>query len=203
MTDIAASEVKIQAEGLQSGGPVSEAVWQAMGGATNFALANVLPVGSVIMSFLDEATFQAKTSVNWVLVDNRSIVGTAMQALTGLATMPDMRGVTPRGRNVSRSTSTGNSSGDLAVGTYEGSRVGPHSHTVTDPGHSHTFGTQGNTPQNAGGTHPPPNGDGGGTAGGWGTSGGYTGLSIDGSGSGVTPESSPRSVTLNFFVRIN
>ena len=93
MTDVADSTAKIQSEALDQNSPVSEAALQAIGGAVNFLLKKITPVGTVMHSMLDEATFQGQTSTDWVLADGRSVAGSVYQSLTGLSVIPDLRGI--------------------------------------------------------------------------------------------------------------
>lgn len=130
MTDIAPSEAKIQAEAFTAGAPVSESAGQALGGATNQCLANLLPVASIISTLLDETTFQTETSSSWVLCDGRGVVGSRYQALTGNANLPDLRGMFLRGKNNGRSDGKQNPGGDLVLGTYQDHEIQSHTHPI-------------------------------------------------------------------------
>lgn len=202
MADIPNNPTKIQIEAASYRAAVSESLMQTIGGSVNYLLSNIMPVGSVIPSMLDEATFQLKTSSDWVLCDGRSVVGSEYEALTGSSNIPDARGVFIRGKNNGRSTGTGNSAGDLALGTYEADDNKAHNHGGTSgpdsPAHIHTYEMYNNF------------GSGGGAKGSDGTGGSqgqgttnaptynhYHSIASEGS------EGRPRNVTMNYFVRIN
>lgn len=147
MSDVAPSESKIQQESVQFDQPVSESSGSSIGALANFLREICQPVGSVIYSMLDEATFQAQNTspspARWILADGRSVVGSRYETLTGLSTVPDLRGVIIRGKNYARSGATGNPDGNLAVGTYTADKFGSHDHGFNDPGHSHTYNNGG------------------------------------------------------------
>lgn len=77
------------------------------------------PVGSIIESMLDEATFQAEFGNNWVLFDDRSVVGTDYEALTGFSTLADARGQTLRMKNNGRSDGQEDPDGERALGSQQ------------------------------------------------------------------------------------
>jgi len=54
------------------------------------------------------------------------------------ARLPDLRGVFLRGANLGRATGLGNPDGDQALGTFQVDEAGPHTHPISDPGHTHT-----------------------------------------------------------------
>jgi hypothetical protein len=123
--DIPFSTATIQQEAVQANAPVSEATWSAMGGAVNFILANFIPVGTIIDSMLDEATFQSQTNTNWVLCDGRSVLGSTYQTLTGNSTVPDCRGRYARAKDNGAGVDT---HGDLALGAFESEQIQSHQH---------------------------------------------------------------------------
>ena len=90
------------------------------------ALGSILPVGTIIHSMLTTAQFAAEYGDNWVLADGRSVTGTKYASVTGSSTIPDMRGAFLRAKG-----STYNPDGDLALGTYTGDKLGPHTHEVS------------------------------------------------------------------------
>ena len=140
MSVIPGSSLLIEQESVQFNQPVSNAAASAIGALANYLRTRILPVGSVVYSMLDEATFQAECGdTTWFLANGQSCAGTLYESVSGNSVTPDLRGIFIRGKNYSRSTSTGNPDGDLAVGTYTADRFGTHNHTVTDPGHSHTI----------------------------------------------------------------
>lgn len=127
MSDIPGSPQFIQFEATQFRAPVSEAIMQEVGASVNYLLSNIMPVGSIIESMLDEATFQSQTGVNWVLCDGRSVTGSAYQTLTGSSTIPDALGRYSR----TRSYASGNDpAGDLAVGSVYADALQAHTHSV-------------------------------------------------------------------------
>jgi hypothetical protein len=59
------------------------------------------------------------------------VAGSRYQTLTEASTIPDLRGIFLRGKNNGRSTATGNTAGDVALGTYAGDKMLDHTHTFT------------------------------------------------------------------------
>jgi microcystin-dependent protein len=190
MSAVAPSTVPIQIESIQTGNPVSESSLSAMGGAINYTLLNKSSVGDIVMSALDQATFQSQRDTTWVLCDGRSVIGSTYQSLTSQTNIPDLRGRYPRGKD----NGSGNDThGDLAIGTYEADQPGPHQHMVSFPALAQNI----------------TNGSGGAfdavleehnvaiT--------GQSGLlgHVDSTGSGVGAETNPRSVVVNFFIKVN
>lgn len=94
----------------------------------------IQPVGSIIHSMLTEAQFQSETGANWILADGRDVTGSSYSTITGIATCPDLRGVTLRGKN---NGSSRNPDGDVALGTYQADEL--YSHTHTQNAHSHLY----------------------------------------------------------------
>lgn len=201
MTDVGYSKAKIQLESVQFRAPGSENALQEIGGAINQLLDNAPPPGTIVYSLLDETTFQAQAGTNWVLAQGQDISGSRLAILWGINIVPDFRGVYVRGRNYARSTSTGNAAGDFVPGTYENDRTGIHSHTITSIGHTHTLPNKGIAKDNdfSGYMHTgdPASAGPAGSASGGNTS---LGATIDNS---VGPESAPRSITMNCFLRID
>ena len=206
MSDVAPSTDKIQAEGLVANAPVSEATWQAMGGAINYLLNAFNPVGTIIHSMLTEAQLQAQMGAGWILADGRNVGGSTYTTLTGSAFAPDLRGRFLRGKNHARSTATGDSSGDYALGTEESDQTAQHNHSLVG---SHNHGLAYGTPNSPESTYgivaqeifP-------GTLG-YAANGGLTNALIDSVTSGNTanagsgPETRPRATVVNIFIRIN
>lgn len=182
MTDQANSTTRQQLEAVRFGSAVSEAVMSQVQGNLNYLLGAVLPIGSVIYSMLDESQFQDLTSAGWVLADGRSCVGSDYALLTGNTTVPDGRGVVPRGKNHARSGSTGNSAGDLALGTYQADQMIAHVHST-----HYRIPTTGPGGSDGGGDH----------------NRGLQDITEDSGSAGAGTETRPRSLTLNAFFRIN
>lgn len=91
------------------------------------------PVGTVIASMLSEAIFQSQVGssgilgTNWVLADGRNVAGSSYQTLTGNATLPDMRDKYLRGKNNGLIPPL-NPAGDLSLGTYQADAIASHIH---------------------------------------------------------------------------
>lgn len=199
MTDIAPSESKIQQESVQFNKPTTEASMTAIGALANGLRELILPVGSVIYSMLDEATFQSQntspTPVRWIIADGRDVTGSVYQNLTGLTTVPDLRGIFVRGKSGSRADGNQNPDGDLALGTFTSDKLDSHNHAVSDPGHAHSFDAAGIF--NDGGYS---DGNNRGAHLTFTTASSTTGITISNTGGN---ETAPKSVTLNPFIRIN
>lgn len=209
MTMIPPSSAFAQQESVQFNQPVSEASASAIGALANYLRQIILPVGSVVYSVLDEAAFQFQNGgpspAVWILADGRNVAGSAYQGLTGSSTIPDLRGVFVRGRNYSRSTGTGDAAGDLSIGTYEGDTFGSHNHAGGD--HAHIARANNSGPGVE--TRLLSVGPGGAV------NAGGSSVAIDNNiNSGIqnsgpiiategSPETRPRSVILNAFIRIN
>lgn len=138
-------------------------------------LGSILPVGTIIHSMLTTTQFAAEYGTNWVLADGSSVAGSKYAAVTGASVVPDMRGAFLRGKGA-----TYNPDGDLALGTYSGDKLYSHNHSF------------------------PTVDDGAGT--------GFTGVNYGpGPGPSTTVtvstaggnETSPKSITVNIFIRIN
>lgn len=128
MTDLPASEQKIQVEECAYRGPVSENVMSRLGASVNAILDVLVPVGSVVASMLTEAQFQTQSGPGWVLADGRSANGTRYKDITGQANIPDFRGLTLRGKNNGRVDGKQNPDGDLALGAYQADMYASHTH---------------------------------------------------------------------------
>ena len=182
MSDLSNTSSRIQTEATRFRSSVSESMIQGMGGAINYLLDSILPVGSVVSSMLTTAQYQGETSTGWVLADGGSCAGSDYAVLTGNSTVPDLRGVFIRGKNNGRSTATGNSSGNLALGTYEADQFAAHTHPYE---------------------YKTPSAAAGGSDGGGDTDRGLNTISTVTSSTGTGTETRTRNVTLNYFIRIN
>ena len=141
MADVESSSEKVQAEPYAFRRPASEEAMFEPASLLNYVREMMMPVGSVVASVLDEATFQAENNsilTRWCLANGQSVLGSKYQTLTGEPNAPDLRGIMIRGANNGRSTTNGNGDGDISVLTYSVDRLKPHTHTITDPGHNHT-----------------------------------------------------------------
>jgi hypothetical protein len=134
MSDLSETTSRLQDEATSFRAPISEDIFQKMGGAVNSILSSLLPVGSVMHAMLTEAQFQAQASTKWVLADGRNITGSTYHQVSGFTNVPDLRGVFARGRNFNRDTDFGNSLGDLGVNTYRTDWLQLHTHQLDMPG---------------------------------------------------------------------
>jgi hypothetical protein len=71
---------------------------------------------------LTTTQFATQYGDNWVLADGRSVTGTLYASVTGLSTVPDMRGRFLRGKG------TSNPDGDLTLGAFTSSKTASHDH---------------------------------------------------------------------------
>lgn len=135
-------------------------------------------LGDIKHSLLDEVTFQSVHGTSWVLSDGRNIAGSDLAALTGWTVAPDLRGTFLRGKDHGAGL---NPDGDTPEGTYQLDEFSSHTHS-TNYQHS-------------------DNGDGEGYA-------LINVASFAGSTSGSTmsvggPETRPKNITVNYFIKIN
>jgi len=145
-------------------------------------------VGDVKTSMLTETEFQtASGDPTWVLADGRDLdlipatADSLWKSLKGTPIIPDMRGMFLRGKNYARGDAYANPAGDQAISTQNQDHNKAHTHTYTySPVTSHAdlnfySGTR-DTDTTA-------------------TSG------PDSSGAG--PESRPKNIIVNYFIKIN
>lgn len=133
MSDIPSDPKYIQNEEVVENSPLSESLLQKAGGSINWIIDNlsVLAVGSLDWSFLSPAQYQSLKGVGWVLADGSSASGSAFETLTGLSTVPDLRGRYTRGKNNGRSDGRQNPDGDLAIAAFQDQMHTSHNHTTT------------------------------------------------------------------------
>ena len=86
-------------------------------------------IGDIKASLLAEPQLQASLGPGWVLADGRNVAGSAYATITGMATIPDLRGTYLRAKDHGRNL---NPDGDLALGTYQADAFASHSHTHFD-----------------------------------------------------------------------
>jgi len=145
----------------------------------------VAQIGDIVHSMLTEAQFQAERDGTWVLADGRSVTGDGYETITGNTNIPDLRGKFLRGKNNGTSTTEGNTSGEVNLGTPQ---------TDAFQGHQHRFDSQ-----------PFADASGGG-AGNFGNIPKDT-FGIVSDGVNGTPRTSsetrPKNVTVNYFIKIN
>lgn len=192
----------VQQGAIQYNNPVSESSMDSLAGPINGLLSILAPVGTVWASMLTETQFQTQigspSPVTWVLCDGRDVTDSEYNAVTGNTTIPDLRGIGPRGKNNGRSDGFQNPDGELALGTLTVSRNLSHNHAVEDAGHDHNFllGALGSDHANA----VPPYGSNGSTSGSYETVTAMTGITLGTSGGG---DAAPTNITMNWFIRIN
>lgn len=156
-----------------------------------------LPVGTVVYSMLNASTFssQQPAGQTWILADGRSIAGLnlAFENLTQSSTIPNLLGVFVRGKNNGRSDGNQNPDGDLALGQFTADRFQNHDHG--GGAHTHSTSTQNGAAVQFGGliVRIPGTGT-------FGSDTTSSGAIINAQGG---PETSPKSVTLNPFIRVN
>lgn len=82
-------------------------------------------VGDIKTSVLTQADFMTVTGGGWALADGASSLGTDYFALTGKATLPDLRGTFLRGENAGRSDSWADPAGAKIIGSnhFDGTRA--------------------------------------------------------------------------------
>ena len=73
----------------------------------------LLPVGTVLTSLLTEAEFHAEMGATWELAAGQDVTGSAYAALTGMDSLPDMRGRFLRGMGHNGSGNAGLQLGDV------------------------------------------------------------------------------------------
>jgi hypothetical protein len=189
MSNIPAGTEKIQQEETEFRAAVSENVFKKMGAITNYALLNsqILPLGSIEMSMLNETEFQAQKGDGWVLCDGRDVSTSDFAALTGMGSAPDARGAFLRGKDNGRGLDP---NGDPSLNSIQGPEVKPHLHTgvITNPD---GLVTDGVTDANFGFAENaliPRNGN--------------DILAWSLASTGIV-ESRPLNVTVNFYIRVN
>lgn len=150
-------------------------------------IGSILPVGTIIHSMLSTAQFATEYGDNWVLADGRSVTGSRYASVTGLSTIPDMRGAFLRAKN---NGGTRNPDGDLSLGSYSADKFSSHNHGVLQPvsgSGAYCGGVQVVTPA----FNKAPN---------YNTTDGYGHPYSQTLGSN---ETAPKSITVNIFIRIN
>ena len=90
-----------------------------------------MPVGTVIHSMLNPAQMNSVGGGVWVLMDGRSVEGSAYESITKQSRIPDARGLFLRAQNSGRSRSFGNPDGDMRPGATQGDQVGVHTHPIS------------------------------------------------------------------------
>ena len=151
-----------------------------------------LPVGSIVASVLTPQDFKkfVGSSEIWELADGTKLGGNALAKIVAVGgeyatlnpnnipTKPNLMGVFLRGRDYAEGPNLRNPDGKVNVGTYQGDQVIAHSHG-----------------------HPRPGGDDGSREGG-GRDGWYSHSANQTENFGG-PETRPRNVTVNFYIRVN
>lgn len=182
MTNADESAAIPQKEAARFGSAVSEALLQGMQENIAFLLNAINPIGTYIHSALTLVQFQGLMGSGWVLADGGDCTGSDYAVLTGNTTVPNAAGIFLRGKNNGRSTSTGNSNGNVALGTF-----------ATDQLIAHTHSTHYRTPSASSG----------GSDGGGDHDRGLNDVTETSGSTGTGTESYPRNLTTNIFFRIN
>ncbi len=128
MPQVPASPKKIQEEEVKYKSAISEATMTKLAGSINYLLQAFFPVGTILMTMLDEATFQSEVGAatgNWELCDGGTAVGTEYETLTGFSSKPDLRDRYPRGKGNGAGL---NPDGDLALGAHQADIFKSHYH---------------------------------------------------------------------------
>lgn len=91
-------------------------------------------VGDVKYSILEEEQFRIVHDSTWVLMDGRTISGTALNQLINqdAYSLPDARGVFIRGMNMNRDAATGDTDGNRPVGKWQVDGIKKHVHKFRD-----------------------------------------------------------------------
>lgn len=135
-------------------------------------------IGEIRSAMVTESVFQQQTHAGWVLADGRNVSGSTFATLTGSSNIPDLRGIYLRGKDHGRGQ---NPDGDLAVGTFQDDTFLSHGHTIG----TNTNGSGGSSVMTTGLPNTNPS------------------ASFILSSSSGGNETRPKSVTVNFFIRIN
>lgn len=103
MSDLTSAALYITDDQSQVGSVAAETLAQDIGQTCNWIIDNAKskPVGSITVSTLTEAQFQAAAGPGWILADGRALLVTdQFRILTGFTTAPNIRGAFPRGKAV-------------------------------------------------------------------------------------------------------
>jgi len=160
-------------------------------------LVNQHVVGDIKASMLSLADFQSEMNdTTWELADGGSCVGTDYEAVSSNSTKPDLRGRFLRGK----SHASGNSpDGDLPLGTFTDDKTDVNGMNSAGAGaHNHTFPQAASTGDSGfgftdttNGSEPIPL---------------YSTSSVGNHSHPLTSsdnETSPKSVTINYFIKVN
>ena len=147
-------------------------------------------LGDIKASMLDEATYHSEFGAEWIIADGRSVIGSDYNTLTGQSNVPDLRGTFLRGKDGTRGL---NPDGDLSLGAYSGDKLGTHTHSYSDA--TVDLGSSGGAQQSIKGNSTS-------------SSGSPFIHTFDADTTRTTVpagdnETSPKSVTINYFIKIN
>lgn len=93
------------------------------------------PLGTILVSALDEQKFNSITSGSWVLCDGRNIAGSQLSILTGVSVAPDLRGYILGGAGTSSIDLDGNTVEDIgSLNTFVDENVSIRSLNMTTEG---------------------------------------------------------------------
>ena len=130
MTDVAKNSNKIQEEQITVRRPVSQSLNKSYGGALNYVIDLIIPIGTFVPSMLTETQMNIEigSSSIFVLADGRDVTGSRYQTVTGNSTVPDVRGEFLRAKNNGRADGKENPGGDLTLGSYQSDFINRHNH---------------------------------------------------------------------------
>ncbi len=162
-------------------------------------------VGDIKYSILNPAQFDAANGDCWVPMDGRALAATdKLRIITGLATVPDGSGMFLRSQEFSGGANNDQSrTSATAIATVETQAVQAHSHTISDPGHSHGYDDfrRGTTNVAAAESCCSGVGDDSGSDVGRTSSSAGTGVTVTAAGNG--PETRPVNLNFWIYIRIN
>ena len=127
MANIPSAYSKIQVEETEFRSSTGNKVMTKIGAIINKAIDDTveLPLGSIEMSMVTEAQFQSLRNSGWVLCDNRSIVGSALNLLTGQTNATNAMGRFVRGKDNGRGLDP---NGDSPINTLRTEKLKIHNH---------------------------------------------------------------------------
>lgn len=131
-------------------------------------------LGDIRASMLEEADFQTENGAEWILADGRDVSGSDYAILKQVTNVPDLRAVYLRGKDNARGL---HPDGEQALGSYQADQFASHSHSTGASNGGNWGKISGSTPDA------------------W-----WTGSST---GSAGGNETRPKTVTVNYFIKIN
>ncbi len=97
-------------------------------------------LGDIKHSILNPMQFATVNGACWVPMDGRSIAGSALNTLNGMASVPDAGGLFVRNQEFSGGTNQDpDRTSASPIATYQDQAFLSHNHGVNDSGHSHSY----------------------------------------------------------------